>query len=481
MHVKNLWRLQKRRVLMACGFIVAFELLLYRSNSKEFARLDDFAGLANSRTETLLDGVFHANFQAGRFIPAVLQAFLFRLTSTVDDLQYLRYVSTAVLALGGAIIAQFSLKLLGDKSLKNHFLAVFVGVIAITTTAATSAATWAILAAPLLALPLALMGGVFAVSGGKPNTIGSWLWSFAFVLAAAFSYQQFTALAVLPVALWAAVQFVETNVVQIKKLLVTLGFVVFALFINATYVFLNGDGAQERVLGGTVTERIHWFGRIYLPRTIDIFLNNSLLSGVTSLGLLAAVFALLAVFKLRNIAFAFAAFVSWGACSAVAFPTQFWASYRLIHPSQIALWSAVAFSLAYLTSRLKSKTLIVLIAIPSLLALITTAERARLNIAIPNNVDWVSTRCKVLNNPSVNTFVVNEWNSSLSGVHLYDEFGMVPSNYDWTLLLSIDAARRELNEAGKTRIKSIRPSVIATEDITSMSPGTFVIIDHKGC
>ena len=172
---------------MACGFIVAFELLLYRSNSKEFARLDDFAGLANSRTETLLDGVFHANFQAGRFIPAVLQAFLFRLTSTVDDLQYLRYVSTAVLALGGAIIAQFSLKLLGDKSLKNHFLAVFVGVIAITTTAAASAATWAILAAPLLALPLALMGGVFAVSGGKPNTIGSWLWSFAFVLAAAFS------------------------------------------------------------------------------------------------------------------------------------------------------------------------------------------------------------------------------------------------------------------------------------------------------
>lgn len=466
---------------MTCGFVAAFELLLFRSNSQEFARLDDFAGLANSRTETLLDGVFHANFQAGRFIPAVLQASLFRLTADVDDLQYLRYISTAVLALGGAVIAQFSLKLLGEKSFKNHLLAISVGVIAITTTAAASATTWAILAAPLLALPLALMGGVIAVSGGKPNTIGSWLWSFTFVLAAAFCYQQFTALAVLPVALWTAVQFVETNLFQIKKLLVTLGFVVFALFINAAYVFLNGDGAQERVLGGTVAERIHWFGRVYLPRTIDIFLNNSLLSGATSLGLLGAVFALLAVFKLRNIAFAFAAVVSWGACSAVAFPTQFWASYRLIHPSQIALWSAAAFSLAYLTSRLNSKTLIALIAIPSLLALITTEERARLNIAIPNNVDWVSTRCKVLNNPSVNTFVVNEWNSSLSRMHLYDEFGMVASNYDWTLALSIDAARRELNEAGKTKIKPIKPIIIATEDITSMSPGTYLIIDHMGC
>ena len=480
-HVSKVWRLQKRRVFMASGFIAAFELLLFRSNSQQFARLDDFAGLANSRTETLLDGVFHANFQAGRFIPAVLQASLFRLTSTVDDLQYLRYISTAVLALSGAIIAQFSLKLIGDKSFKNHFLAVSVGVIAITTTAAASAATWAILAAPLLALPLALMGGVIAVSDGKPNSIGSWLWSFAFVLAAAFCYQQFTALAVLPVALWAAVQFVETSVVHIKKLLITLAFVVFALFINAAYVFLNGDGAQERVLGGTVAERIHWFGRIYLPRTIDIFLNNSLLSGVTSLGLLAAIFAFLAVIRFRNFAFAFAAVVSWGACSAVAFPTQFWASYRLIHPSQIALWSAAAFSVAYLASRLNSRTFVALMSLPVLLALFTTAERARLNIAIPNNVDWVSTRCKVLNNPSVNTFVVNEWNSSLSNVHLYDEFGMVPSNFDWTLALSVDFARRDLNETGEANIELKKPVLIATEDITTMSPGTFLIIDHKGC
>lgn len=466
---------------MASGFTAAFELLLFRSNSQQFARLDDFVGLANSRTETLLDGVFHANFQAGRFIPAVLQASLFRFTSTVDDLQYLRYISTAVLALGGAIIAQFSLNLLGDKNFKNYFLAVSVGVIAVTTTAAASAATWAILAAPLLALPLALMGGVIAVSDGKPNTIASWLWSFAFVLAAAFCYQQFAALAVLPVAMWVAVQFVESSVVQIKKLLITLGFVILALFINAAFVFLNGDGAQERVLGGTFSERIHWFGRIYLPRTIDIFLNNSFLSGVTSLGILTAIFALIALFRFRNIAFALAAVVAWGACSAVAFPTQFWASYRLIHPSQIALWSVAAFSLAYITSRLKSKTFVALVSLPVLLALFTTEERARLNIAVPNNVDWVSTRCKVVNSPSVNTFVVNEWNASLSNVHLYDEFGMVPSNYDWTLALSVDFARRELNETGEANIELKKPVVVATEDITAMSPGTFLIIDHEGC
>jgi hypothetical protein len=165
----------------------------------------------------------------------------------------------------------------------------------------------------------------------------------------------------------------------------------------------------------------------------------------------------------------------------VAFPTQFWASYRLIHPSQIALWSAAAFSLAYLASRLNSRTFVALMSLPVLLALFTTAERARLNIAIPNNVDWVSTRCKVLNNPSVNTFVVNEWNSSLSNVHLYDEFGMVPSNFDWTLALSVDFARRDLNETGEANIELRKPVLIATEDIAAMSPGAFLIIDHKGC
>lgn len=481
MHVKKFWSFQKRRFFMAFGLIVAFELLLFRSNSKQFARLDDFAGLANNRTETLLDGVFHANFQAGRFVPAVLQAFLFRFTSTVDDLQYLRYISTAVLALGGAIIAQFTLKLLGEKSFKNHCLAVFVGVIAITTTAASSAATWAILAAPLLAIPLALMGGVILVSDGKPNSIGSSMWAFAFVLSAAFCYQQFTALAVLPVAMWSAVQFVEKSVFQIKKLSIAIGFVVLALLINATYVFANGDGAQERVLGGTIAERIYWFGRIYTPRTIDIFLNNSLAGGVFSLGILAAIFGLIAVVRFRNIAFAFAAVISWGACSAVAFPTQFWASYRLIHPSQIALWSSAAFSLAYFVSRYKSRTFVALLSLPIFLAVFVTEQRARLNIAVPNNVDWVSTRCKVLNNPTVNTFVVNDWNSSLSNVHLYDEFGMVPSNFDWTLALSVDFARRVLNEAGEANIELQKPVLIATEDISTMTSGTYVIIDHKGC
>jgi hypothetical protein len=466
---------------MGFGFSVAFELLLLKSNSMKFARLDDLAGLTNNRTGTLLDGVFHANFQAGRFIPAVFQALLFRFASTVHDLQYLRFVSTAVLAISGAIIAQFSLKLLGEKSLKNTCLSISVGVIAITSTAAASAATWAILAVPLLALPLALLGGVVAVSDYRSFWIPSWLLAFALVLSAAFCYQQFTALAVLPVAMWSAVQYVEKNSFQIKKLLMIIGFVVLALFINASYVLLRGDGAQERVLGGTIAERIHWFGRIYIPRTIDLFLENSPLTGFASLGLLLVLFISLAVFKFRYIAFAISAFISWGVCAAVVFPTQFWASYRLIHPAQIALWSAAAFSLAYLGARLKSRSLVIFLVLPASLALFKTEERARLDIAIPNHVDWVSTRCKVLNNQSVNVFVVNEWDTSLSNVHLYDEYGMVASNFDWTLALSVNFARLELNETGKADIELQKPILIATSDTQAMKPGTFLVIDHKGC
>jgi hypothetical protein len=86
-----------------------------------------------------------------------------------------------------------------------------------------------------------------------------------------------------------------------------------------------------------------------------------------------------------------------------------------------------------------------------------------------------------LNNPTVNTFVVNDWNTSLSNVHLYDEFGMVPSNFDWTLALSVDFARRVLNETGEANIELQNPVLIATEDIPTMTSGTYVIIDHKSC
>ena len=326
-----------------------------------------------------------------------------------------------------------------------------------------------------------MIGGVLLVSDSKTNSTKLNVSSFACVLASAFCYQQFTALAVLPVAIWSAVQFIENKSFQIKKIVTITSYVVLALLLNAIYVFVNGDGAQDRVLGGTISERIHWFSRVYTPRTIDLFLENSFLSGVVSLGIVILILGLPALFNIRYLAFSVAAIISWGACAAVAFPTQFWASYRLIHPAQVALWSVVAFSLAYLAAHTKAKAIGAMLILPVVFACFITEERARLYVATPNHVDWVSTKCKVLNNPSVNTFVVNEWNSSLSDVHLYDEYGMVASNFDWTLALSIDFARRELNDTGSVGIELLKPILISKSDTSQLKPDTYIIIDHKGC
>ena len=198
----------RSHVVFAVSFIVFFEIVYYRATSLEFALLDDLAGLMNVHTSTLLDGVFHANFQAGRLLPAVFQSLLFSLIDTVGDLQFLRYVATASIALGGAIIGLFVWSLSPQKNWTSRLLAACVGAVAVTTTSAPSATTWAILAMPLLALPLALAGGVIATTNRRYFGLPWWSVSILLVFASAFSYQQFTPLAFLPVGMYLAVQFV---------------------------------------------------------------------------------------------------------------------------------------------------------------------------------------------------------------------------------------------------------------------------------
>ena len=124
-------------------FVVIAEATYFRSNILKFGRLDDFTGLFNSRSNTLIDGAFNSWFQAGRIIPATLGSLLYSFTDSVGDLLYLRLISTGILGLSGGIIALFSWRLFREKNLTSFIGAVLVGVVAITTTSAPSAATWA--------------------------------------------------------------------------------------------------------------------------------------------------------------------------------------------------------------------------------------------------------------------------------------------------------------------------------------------------
>ena len=463
------------------AFITLFEVAFFRANMLEFARLDDLAGLMNVRTSTLLDGVFRTSFQAGRIVSAVFQTALIFLTESVSDLKFLRFMATAALALGGAIIALFVWSLSSKKSLGTLVLAACVGVVATTTTSAPSASTWAILAVPLLALPLALAGGVVATTNRTYFGLPWWILSMTLVFVSAFSYQQFTPLAFLPVGMWLTTQCIASQKIQLRRAVLITAFVFMALLVNAATVFLFGDGAQERVLRGTLSERLRWFIGTYVPRTIDLFIPATRETGILSLLILVAALLLPVVMGIRFLSVMVSGIASWGICAAVAFPAEFWASYRLVHPAQIALWTSAAFGLFIMLSQFDKKSITIFAAVGALLLVFQSQDRAWRYVALPNHDDWATTKCLIYENPEVNTFVVSEWNSSNSSVHSYDEYGMVPSNYDWTFDLSVQIARLELNADGESINTSIKPVMISAEDSRSLKPGTYIAITPSSC
>jgi len=472
----------KTTFAFVAAFITLFEVAFFRANMLEFARLDDLAGLMNVRTSTLLDGVFRTSFQAGRIVSAVFQTALIFLTESVSDLKFLRFMATASLALGGAIIALFVWSLSSKKSLGTLVLAACVGVVATTTTSAPSASTWAILAVPLLALPLALAGGVVATTNRTYFGLPWWILSMTLVFVSAFSYQQFTPLAFLPVGMWLTMQCISSQKIQLRRAVLVIAFVFMSLLVNAATVFLFfGDGAQKRVLGGTLSERLHWFLGTYVPRTIDLFIPATRETGILSLSILVAALLLPVVMGIRFLSVTVSGIASWGVCAAVAFPTEFWASYRLVHPAQIALWASAAFGLFIVFSQLERKGVAAFAVVGALLLVFQSQNRAWHYVALPNRDDWATTKCLILQNPNINTFVVGEWNSSNSSVHSYDEYGMVPSNYDWTFELSVQIARLELNADGESINTSIKPVMISAEDSRSLEPGTYIAITPSSC
>ena len=471
----------KTTLAFVVAFIALFEAAFFRVNMLEFARLDDFAGLLNVRTNTLLNGVFRTSFQAGRTIPAIFQSALILLAESVSDLKFLRFIATASLALGGAIIALFIWSLSSKKNLGTLVLAACVGVVATTTTSAPSASTWAILAVPLLALPLALAGGVVATTNRTYCGLPWWALSVILVFASAFTYQQFTPLAFLPVGMWLTVQCISRQKIQLRRAVLIIASVFMSLLVNAATVFLFGDGAQERVLRGTLSERLRWFIGTYVPRTIDLFIPATRETGILSLLILVVALLLPVVMGIRFLSVMVSGIASWGICAAVAFPAEFWASYRLVHPAQIALWTSAAFGLFILLSQFDKKSISIFAAVGALLLVFQSQDRAWSYVALPNHDDWATTKCLILQNPDVNTFVVSEWNSSNSSVHTYDEYGMVPSNYDWTLDLSVRIARLELNADGESINTSNKPVMISVEDSRSLEASTYIAITRSSC
>ena len=159
----------------------------------------------------------------------------------------------------------------------------------------------------------------------------------------------------------------------------------------------------------------------------------------------------------------------------MAFPTDLWASYRLLYPAQLAIWAGASVAAAVslvdygLKHTLIPRVAAGIFAVSSLFSLVVAEHRAFDYFAVPNSIDWESTRCVVANegNASADSvLVVSDWYDTRSSVISYDEYGVIGSSVDWVLPYMVSLAQIELGVSPTTmKVISIEDAKGSTEGV----------------
>jgi len=444
----------------------------------------------HSQLGELRTGVGHSWLQAGRIIPAVFGSLIFLFVDAVGDLQLLRVVSTLMISMAGAGITVLVLRLSPRPwSRYTVVLATVAGAVAISTTASPSAATWAIQAIPLGALPSALAAGIFATTEKSFFGIHWVVPTSVFLMIAAFSYQQFVPVALLPVLIWTAARWANRRgAPHWGRAPAMVAMCVTALGLNFLFILAFGDGALDRISGYSLSERANWFLGTYLPRTIDVFVPSSPRRAAVSVAILAVFLVAPAIAGVRYLALSLAVLIGWIASALVVFPTELWASYRLIYPAQFVLWggatAGVAVSLA--SARFDNRWILRLVTpglvVVGLFSLSVAGFRAYSYIAVPNRVDWASTRCTIANEIGWSVVLTTEPEDARSSVISYDEYGVISSGVDWVLPYTVWLAMGETRSEGAFPHLSLdQIKVHPIQDLEGLPPGNVLRITQDEC
>lgn len=435
------------------GYAIVGLITYGRSIFLDFGRLDDYVAVGQQKQDALF-ALRDQWLQAGRVIPSVVGVWLFSVVGSVGDLVLPRIVSTLMVSMGGALTALLVLRMIPRKwPLPAMLLAASAGFIAMSTTSGPNAATWAIQAIQLVAFPTALAAGVVATSE-RPILGVNWaVMAGALIIISVFSYQQYAMLAVMPTLLWSSTRWARRQAPHWGRAAIVAIMCTAALGANFLLIKVIGGGAGDRAFRYPLSKNIEWFLGIFLPRTVDVFVPSSPRRAAVSTVLLVILLAIPLLAGIRYLALSLAVLISWMACSLVAFPTELWASYRLIHPAQLALWAgaSVGAAVSLIDSGAKHKlrlrvaaTVFVLI---SLFSLTVAGYRAYTYLAWPNSIDWASTKCTIANagTISVNSVIVaTDWSASRSAVISYDEYGVIGSAVEPVLSHMVGLAQYEL-------------------------------------
>lgn len=415
-----------------------------------FAVLDDYRkvlefqhGFTTWKPLNLSSGVALTNVVAGRVIPAVIGNLVWPWVTSVQMLWLPRILSFTIVLATTLFLVHWTAQLL-QFSLFQKWVFASAPVLLLLLPGSIAVITFASLSTALPALPMAVGSGIILSRDSVTNK--HLLGSFVLSLGAAFSYQHFTMLLGLPLAIWAADTYCKSRRVPVARLATGLAFGVVALLANYVYLLMVSESAIERVSGVGLLDRFNNLLTSYLPKSLHFWLDKSTQWFALSLALVLGVGAIGIMRKPESAIFLLAALFSWLCVSLPTVAGDGHASYRLIFPAQFAFFFGliVAFTYAHrapaagkqIPHSFGTSSAAVLLVV-ALVVLPSSRETLYNRIARANSFDYTLLRCHLRNieSPStVETILLRLVPVALTGDQaVYSEIGLRAIHVEWVL------------------------------------------------
>lgn len=444
----------------------------------DYARLDDYIYVYFARTGELANGMGTTWVNAGRPVPALVFTTLLPAIESVEHVSALRLVAALGLSAGASLLGLAALALTGRRGWLEHLLAVGVAGVVLTATASPSAVTWAVMAGQLPALSFAVAAGAVATYARGWR---HWLLAAVLTLLAAFTYQHYTPLAFFVAAVGTATLWAQRRPTSWWRPIGAGVLVVSAMVVDVLFIMWRGGGSLDRAGDATLDQRITWFTHELLPRTADVTVPWSMESALWSAVAAGLLLLLPATLGRRFLAVPVAVVVGWACTALILLPGEMWASYRLVAPSQIALWSGVAFAVTLTASAWSRRVPALGVAVAAVsvvavgLGMVTSHQRAVDDFAAPNVRDWKIARCAMAKQGDIapgSTIRQNEFGTSSSPVLSYDEYGITASSTFFAVPFQVWLALDAADGPGKPKVT---PSELAVEPPTGQTPDAITI------
>lgn len=449
----------QRRLTYPFVFLLASSLVGFfvftASASGSFGRLDDYTLVVDATNKS--GHIREVYFYSGRVIPSLVTDFVYTRVISVSHLVWLRLLGVMMLSVGAALIAYTAFALTARQSNKTRFLfSLIIGLVIFALPVSTNVATWAILSLPLAGFPFAIYGGYLVATTQRANMHWKMPVAFVFLLISTFSYQHFVMLALLPVTFAICTSWVENRNYLFSKMVLTVSACGSSLLVNYVFLKIVGSDLTSRTFSSSLTESTRWFFVEFVPRSINLFLNDTMTNRYVSVGLLLLALSAPVLISRRFMLISATVILSWFISAVVVVPTENWASYRLLFPSQVILWCGVVFEwyLLAMYKEIRPRLLFMgLLSVVLVIGLAVSGINAERFFAQPNRIDWISINCELESrNPDdpINALVASDASEARSSIISYDEVGVIGSSINWTLsnmysLTTFAAARKALD------------------------------------